>query len=95
MTIMTHHTGTPVAGRHVAPVTFDGPRIPADTLAFTIGDHDDPNQIRAFWVRADNGTHLEIEGGGQNPGDALMIRLDQMPMLTALLREMPNLVVNP
>lgn len=88
-----HHTGTPVAGRRAAAVSHDGPTVPADTLAFVVGTNDDPNQLRGFWVREDHGTHLEIEGGGQKPGDALKLRLDQMPMLTALLREMPNLVV--
>jgi hypothetical protein len=92
VSIMTHHTGTPAAGRHAAPVTFDNaPTVPADTLAFTIGGHDDDNQLRAFWVREAGTSHLEIEGGQSPNGSALVIRTDQIPMLAAVLREVPNL----
>jgi hypothetical protein len=66
------------------------PPIPADTLAFTICDHDDPNQLRAFWVRTGTTTHLEIEGGNLPAGTHLTIRLDQMVPLAALLHESPK-----
>jgi hypothetical protein len=75
-------------GKH--GITLDRPptpTIPDDTLAFVIGDHDDPNQIRAFWVRESCSSHLEIEGGGQKSGETLKLRVNQILTMATLLRE--------
>lgn len=71
--------------RHAAPAA-PVETIPADSLAFTIGTHDDPNQLRGFWVRTDHTSRLEIDGPGLVPGTSLIVRLDQIAALVVLLR---------
>lgn len=61
--------------------------VPDNVLAFTIGTHDDPAQLRAFWVREHDASYLDIEGPGLPPGIALHIDPAKIPELAVLLRE--------
>jgi hypothetical protein len=77
-------------GRHAYTDAPDRPTIPADCLAFVLGKTDDPNQVRAYWVREDGTSHLELENAA---GQHFPLRLDQMPQLAVLLRGAPDLAV--
>lgn len=90
--LVGYYTGTPAAGRHAAAPKPDTnlPTVPADTLAFTIGDNNDPNRIYGIWVRENHTSHLDLETAD---GGHLEIPVELIPTLAIALRNAPSMAV--